>query len=99
MYLVPAVSAIGALVDGEVDLGLRRGALGAVVLPRCEEVTVLKLSGAGVQSARVVVVRGGREDNALAEVIRDLARCRRGGRDGQGEQRGEEEGREPHLAE
>jgi hypothetical protein len=98
-YLVPAVSAVGTLEDGEVDLGLRRGALGAVVLPCCEEVSVLELSSASVQSARVVVVRGRREDNALSEVIRNLARCRRGGRDGQGQQRGEDEGREPHLAE
>ena len=99
MYLVPAVPAIGALVDGAVHLGLRRGALGAVVLPCCKQITVLELSSASVQSARVVVVRGRREDNALTEVIRDLARGRRGGRDVQGEQRGEEEGREPHLAE
>jgi hypothetical protein len=73
MYLVPAVSAVGTFVNGKVDLGLGRGAFGAVVLPCCKQVTILELSSASVQSARVVVVRGRREDNALTEVIRHLA--------------------------
>lgn len=70
--LLPVVSAIGRLIDWEVDLRLWVAALRAVILPCRKKVAVLELGSTSVQSARVGVVRWRRENNTLIKEFRNL---------------------------